>query len=90
MRFFVKGPQNCQTLKLKLPKKSISILTPFEVNLHTVLQLKALSSGIEAFRSHGSGRPFIITTTILKVPVLYHTEANSQFVLLLIVNQFDS
>ena len=60
-------------------------MTPFEVNLHTVPHLKALSSGIEAFRSHGSGRPFIDTTTILKVHVLYHTEVNSRFVLLLIV-----
>ena len=62
-------------------------MTPFEVNLHTVPHLKALSSGIEAFRSHESGRPFKDTTTILKVPVLYHTEANSRFVLLLIVSK---
>ena len=60
-------------------------MTPFEVNLHTVPHLKALSSGIEAFRSHGSRRPFIDTTTIWKVPILYHTEVNSRFVLLLIV-----
>ena len=58
---------------------------PFEVNLHTVPHLKALSSSIKAFRSHGSSRPFIDTTTISKVPVLYHTEANSRFVLFLIV-----
>ena len=60
-------------------------MTPLEVNLHTVPHLKALSSGIEAFRSHGSGRPFLDTTTIWKVPILYHTETNSRFVLLLIV-----
>ena len=60
-------------------------MTLFEVNLHTVPHLKALSIGIEAFRSHWSGRPFIVTTAIWKVPILYHTEANCRFVLLLIV-----
>ena len=60
-------------------------MTPFNINLHTVPHLKALSSGIEALGSHGSGRPFMVTTIIWKVPTLYHTEANSRFVLLLIV-----
>ena len=62
---------------------------PFEVNLHTVPNLKALSSGIDAFRYRGSGRTILDTTTIWKVPILYHTEANSRFVLLLIVPKWD-
>ena len=57
-------------------------MRPFEVNLHTVSHLKALSSGIESFIFNWRGRAFIDTTPIWKVLILLHTEPCERFVLL--------
>ena len=61
---------------------------PFEVNLHTVSHLKALSSGIESLSSHWRGRTFLDTRPIWKVLILLHTEPIERFVLLLFVHVY--
>ena len=77
MQVYLKGHQNFQKSNIfgqksplllskieSLNLRLLVVLMLLEEKPYTVPHLKALSSGIEAFRSHGIGGPFLDTTAI--------------------------
>ena len=75
--FNLKGHQNYQKSKLKIPKslhslskveslnlQVVAVLMPLEIKRHTVPYLKALTHSIERRSGHGPGSTFIIATLL--------------------------